>query len=88
MDAFTCDNRAAIPVRAEGFEPSAHTRSGHRSGCDLRNNIECNSLGFPRFVPKCAQNVPTAPVADDYNQDFTATCGRPRRRQEPSRGVA
>jgi hypothetical protein len=22
----------------------------------------CNSLGFPRFVPKCAQNVPTAPA--------------------------
>ncbi len=34
--------------------------SERRNTIYLRNNIECNSLGFPRFVPKCAQNVPTA----------------------------
>ena len=33
--------------------------SERRNTIYLRNNIECNSLGFPRFVPKCAQNVPT-----------------------------
>jgi hypothetical protein len=27
---------------------------------DLRNNILFDSLGLPWFVPKCAQNVPTA----------------------------
>lgn len=37
--------------------------SERRNTIYLRNNIECNSLGFPRFVPKCAQNVPTAPAA-------------------------
>jgi hypothetical protein len=44
---------------AEGFEPSACPRSGRRNGCDLRNNIACDSLGLLWFVPKCAQNVPT-----------------------------
>jgi hypothetical protein len=45
---------------AEGFEPSAWPRSERRNGYDLRNNIMNNSLGFRSFVPKCAQNVPTA----------------------------
>lgn len=45
---------------AERFEPSACPRSERRNACDLRNIIYCDSLGFPRFVPKCAQNVPTA----------------------------
>ena len=45
---------------AAGFEPSAWPRSERRNGYDPRNNIGCNSLGFRSFVPKCAQNVPTA----------------------------
>src|SRR5271166_6600509 len=46
-------------VRAEGLEPFACPRSERRNGCDLQNNIGCDSLGLPWFVPKCAQNVPT-----------------------------
>ena len=44
---------------AEGFEPSAHIRPGRRTNYELRNNNECNSLRLPRFVPRCAQNVPS-----------------------------
>src|SRR3984957_5909090 len=36
------------PLSSEGY-----------TGCDLRNNISCDSLGLLCFVPKCAQNVPT-----------------------------
>jgi hypothetical protein len=39
--------------------PPPHSSSG-QTGCDLRNNMKCDSLGLLCFVPKCAQNVPTA----------------------------
>jgi hypothetical protein len=65
-------------VRAEGVEPSLCPRSGRRNGCDLRNNMSCDSLRFPWFVPKCAQNVPTgsgstAPTKRASNSDRRAT---------------
>ena len=58
--ALTWVNRRPVTLAvAEGFEPSACPRSERRNGCDLRNNMVCDSPGLAWFVPKCAQNVPT-----------------------------
>ena len=58
---------------AEGFEPSAFPRSRRRNGADLRNDITSNSLALPRFVPKCAQNMPTARRADPQHAPILQT---------------
>ena len=50
--------RVVVMAVAEGFEPSACPRSKRHNGFELQNNIQCDSLRLPWFVPRCAQNVP------------------------------
>jgi hypothetical protein len=51
---------------AEGFEPSTWCWSVGRNHYELRKHFVRTSLGLPRFVPKCAQDVPTAPPKEDF----------------------
>ena len=46
-------------VPSVGFELYFARWSQRCTGFDLRNDMRCDSRRFPRFVPKCAQNVPT-----------------------------
>jgi hypothetical protein len=39
--------------------PNLYLRRWDETPPELRNNICCNSLGLPWFVPERAQNVPT-----------------------------
>jgi hypothetical protein len=55
---LTCTHTPIVLVRAEGLEPSNRRRSGVRNDSDQRNNLRCNSLVLPPFVPNCAHYVP------------------------------
>jgi hypothetical protein len=83
LDLFTSTFVLETMAVAEGFEPSACPRSERRNACDLRNNIICDSLGFPRFVPKCAQNVPSpGQLSDEESFEPLATCVRTSRTRQ------
>lgn len=51
---------AALPAASRDMiELLNQSWSRRRGGRELWNHIRCNSLRLPRFVPRCAQNVPS-----------------------------